>query len=195
MKFNNIFKIIKEFFALIICLFFIGSLDAKDNFNYLIQPGDLIKITVLGEDDLFRELRVSVKGTITYPLLGEINVKGKTSEDLESHLTVLLSEYLVSPHVSVFISEFGKVFVYGEVEKPGAFELSGNISILESITLAGGFTKYANPKKVRIIRKAADDQDKQIILVDLSSIAQKGDKTKDIDLIPGDVVFVPESFL
>lgn len=161
--------------------------------NYRIQPGDVIRITVYGEDDLFRELQVSANGKIIYPLIGEIAVQQNTPHELVQYLTERLNEYLVDPQVSVFIAQFGKIYIFGEVVNPGAFELSKKITLLEGITLAGGFTEHANPKKIKIIRKK--DGKKETFQTDLTAITQKGNQEKDIILYPGDVVVVPESFL
>lgn len=161
--------------------------------DYTIQPGDVIKITVLGEDDLYREVRVSANGKFSYPLLGEVDVLNKTAHQVELWLTKLLDEYLVEPQVTVFISQFGKVFVTGQVVKPGAFEYNKKITILEAITMAGGLSQNANSKKIKIIRQKGGQETSMII--DLTEVTEKGKKEKDVELIPGDVVFVPESFL
>ncbi len=194
MIYKNKTLIIKFIGILLSILFLSVYINAEESDStYRIQHGDIIKITVLGEDELFRELRVSATGTISYPLLGEVVVHEKTTSELEKDMTILLNEYLVNPNVSVFVSEFSKIYVYGEVVRPGAFELSKKMTVIECITLAGGVREHANLKKVRIIRKKENKQFD--IIVDLTTIAQKGGTENDLVLTPGDVIIVPESFL
>lgn len=163
------------------------------NENYRVQSGDVLIISVLNEPDFEKEVRVSANGTILYPLIGEVAVKGEDIGLVTQKLTGLLNEYLVDPQVSVFIKQFSKVFVYGEVIKPGNFELSEKMSLLQCISLAGGLKDRANPKKINI--KRIKEGRVTSIMVDLTAITQKEHSDLDVGLEPGDVIIVPESFL
>jgi len=177
-------------FIILLSIFSYGS----NSDDYKMQPGDVLKITVLNEEELSRELRVSSDGNINVPLLGEVNIYNQTSFEITRKLTKLFNEYLVNPQVTIFIVTFAKVFISGEVKKPGAYELSKHLTIIEAITIAGGFSEHANKKKIKLIRKIDGIKETQII--DISSFINKSNiEDEDVLLRPGDLVVVPESFL
>ncbi len=184
---------------LIAALFFLSvlAISAEEisplNENYKVQSGDVLIITVLNEPDFEKEVRVSANGTILYPLIGEVSVKGEDVSSITRKVTGLLNEYLVEPQVSIFIKQFSKVFVYGDVINPGAFELSERMTLLQCISLAGGLKDRANPKKISI--KRIVEGRVTSILVDITAITQKDHSDLDVNLEPGDVIIVPESFL
>lgn len=165
----------------------------EDTDSYLINPHDLIDISVLGESDLSLSVRVSERGTISFPLLGEVSAAGLTTIQFERRLEERLGrDYLVSPSVNVAIKEFGTISVLGQVQKPGSFEIKGQLTVSRAIALAGGLTKTASPNGTRIIRKYGGRE--EIIPVRLNDIFKGGDLRHDIPLRPGDLVVVPESF-
>lgn len=160
---------------------------------YLIHPHDLLDISVLGESDLSLSVRVSDRGTISYPLLGEVRAAGHTPSALERNLEELLGkDYLVSPSVNVGIKEHGSISVLGQVNKPGSFEIKGRLTVTQAIAQAGGLTKTASPNRTRIIRRFNSRE--EIIPVRLNDIFRSGDLSQDVRLQPGDLVVVPESF-
>jgi len=169
------------------------ELFADLNPDYKLGAGDVLEVSVYGEEDLTKEVRVSEGGLITYPLLGQVSVGGLTARKVENLLTDQLgARFLVNPQVNVFVKTFSKVFIYGEVEKPGPYPLEGNMTVLEAITMAQGLTDVANPKKVRVIRSRG--RKKETIRINLNEITQKGRKENDIVLEPDDVIVVPKSF-
>jgi len=169
---------------------------AKQKHSYRIGGADLLQITVYQEEDLGRKVRVSPEGEITFPLIGRVTVLGLSVASAEEALTKRLTRFLINPQVSIFIEDYGNktIYVLGEVKKPGSYPLptEAPLSVLEAITLAGGFTEYASVDRTRIIRKGK--MGKQTINIEISEITKKGDKSKDIPLKPNDVVFIPESF-
>lgn len=165
--------------------------------EYHIETGDLLLITVYDQDDLTTKARVT-KGELTFPLIGTVRAEGLTIDELKREIEKRLeADYLVNPRVNIVVEEYQKrkVFVLGSVEKPGAIELPLNkpTTVIEAITMAGGFNKVADQNGTRVIRKSADGKE-NTIKVRISDITQKGDKDKDVVLQPNDVVFVPESF-
>ena len=163
--------------------------------TYKLQPGDLVEIQVFREDNMSRILRVSGNGTITFPLVGVITVAGYSLEDAEQRLMERLSDYLKNPQVSMLIKEYGHktVYVLGQVQKPAAIQIPPEkpLTVLEAITSVGGFTDIANTSKVRVLRMENGKQTTRD--VDVSLITKQGDKSLDITLMPGDVIFVPQS--
>lgn len=167
----------------------------KDRSTYRIGPADLLEISVYQEKDLERKVRVSPDGVITMPLAGTVKVAGLGVADAEKAVTERLRRYLIAPQVSIFIAEYGnkQVYVLGEVAKPGSYPLptEAGLTVIEAITLAGGFSQYAAPDKTRVIRKKPGGSAN--IPIDVSAVTKRGDKSKDIPLEPNDVVYVPES--
>jgi polysaccharide export outer membrane protein len=166
------------------------------NEEYKIGPENALLINVYyGRDkNLERKVRVSSDGYITFPLLGKVKVEDLTVSELENELTYLLGEdYLVNPQVSVFIEEYSTVSILGQVEEPGSFEIKGKLTVVELISKAGGFTKIADTNNVKIIR-AREDGSKSSIPVRVNDIINRGKEDEDIQLKPGDIVTVGESF-
>ncbi|MFC1590681.1 polysaccharide biosynthesis/export family protein [Candidatus Omnitrophota bacterium] len=160
--------------------------------EYSLGPDDALKITVYREEELEREVRVSSDGYISFPLLGKIKAEGLTVSELETRMTIGLKRYIKNPQVTVFIMEYSTITVTGQVEEPGSFPLKGELTVLEAIGLAGGFTKIASRNDVKIMR--IENGKKKTIRVKVADISKRGDRTQDIPLKRGDVVFVPESF-
>ena len=165
-----------------------------------IVPGDVLEITVYEHKDLSVVTRVSSEGYISIPLLGELHVGGMDVRALEEKIVELLDkDYIVNPDVVVFTKEYrtGIVHVMGEVVKSQAVELTRNkvTTVLEAISIAGGFTDLANKNNIIVIRRKADGTEKEII-VNLSSIIKGKKKSKggggNVSLEPGDIIVVSE---
>jgi polysaccharide export outer membrane protein len=159
-----------------------------------LGSGDVLEIRVYGEPDLSGAFRVSAEGTIDYPFCGRLKVAGLSSNGLVDRLIGCLQNgYLKKPQVTVFLKEYNskKVFVFGEVQKPGTFAFEDNMSIVQAITLAGGFTKLSAKNSVIVTRVI--DGDERKLKVPVESIGEG--REKNFALIPGDLVYVPESFL
>jgi polysaccharide export outer membrane protein len=169
---------------------------AKSQVNYKIQAGDLLDINVYQEKDMARTVRVSGNGTITFPLAGNIKLADLSVPEAEAALAQALSEFIISPQVTVLIKEYSnkQVYVLGEVKKPGSIPLpvERRLTVLEAITLAGGFTDLAAQDKTKVLRNK--DGRSETIEVQISKITKQGDKSADIFLEPNDTVFVPQSF-
>ena len=163
--------------------------------SYVLQPGDLVDIRVYMEDNMDRVLRISGNGTVTFPLVGNIKIAGHSLEQAEQNLANRLTEYLRQPQVSMLVKEYGNktVYVLGQVSKPGSIQIppEKQLTVLEAITSVGGFTDVANASKVRVLRMENGKQ--KNIDVDVTQITKQGNKSLDIALQPGDVVFVPQS--
>lgn len=164
--------------------------------EYTIGPENVLQIDVYyGRDkELSRKARVSSNGFITFPLLGEIKVQGLTVSEIEYQLTYMLEkDYLVNPQVSIFIEEYSTVSILGQVNAPGAYPIKGKLSVIELISTAGGFTKIAATNDVKIIRTNPNGT-KTTIKVRANDIINKGMEDRDVQLKPGDIVTVAESF-
>lgn len=168
-----------------------GSADSK----YQLKPGDVLNVTVHEQPDLTTKTRVTSDGVISFPLVGKISAKGLTVQQLEEELKAALEkDYLVDAQVLVFIEEYcpRQVSVVGQVRRPGKFDMPDEreLTLLEAVAMAEGFTKDAYTKTVKIIRMEGGEQ--KTITVDAKKIMEQGDP--DVVLKPDDVVVVPESF-
>lgn len=171
---------------------------SADSEEYRVRVGDTLNIAVFQEPELSLEVKVPQSGMIRYPLLGVIQVKGLTLSDTEKRITELLAkDYLVNPRVSITV-EANKsrrvVTVLGEVKQPGTIEMPDQeqVTLLQLIGRAGGFTNIAATDRITIIRM--ENGKEQVIRVNVSAIIKSGDRNKDIELKAGDVVSVPQSF-
>lgn len=157
-----------------------------------LGPGDLIEVRVFEEADLSGPYRVAPGGTIDFPLCGKISVLGLNTSATADTLTRCLGEkYLKRPQVSVLLREYNskKIFVFGEVQKPGTFPYEEDMSIIQAITMAGGFTKVASKNDIAVTRTVEGRETK--IRVPVADIGTG--REKNFRLQPGDIVFVPES--
>ena len=172
-------------FILVFTAFFCSPLLAQvsELSSYKLGSGDMISIRVLGEEDLKRErVRLSDAGTVSFPVLGEIRVKGLTVGALEDYITKgLRGRYLLNPQVNISIDEYRNFFVNGMVEKPGGYPFSPGLTVRKAISIAGGFKERASREKINIIR---DD--------DLTQTPRKVDLN--VSVQPGDILTIEESF-
>ena len=169
--------------------------DVQKSSNYILQSGDLVEIKVFMESNMDRILRISSNGTVTYPLIGNIKIGGYSVSEAEEQIAEKLKYYIKNPQVSMLIKEYSNkmVYVLGQVKKPSEISIppEKTITVLEAITSVGGFTDIANTSKIKVLRMENGKQ--KSIDVDVNAITKQGKKSLDIDLLPGDVVFVPQS--
>jgi polysaccharide export outer membrane protein len=163
--------------------------------DYHLSAADLLQITVFGVKDMDTQARVGQTGTISFPLVGDLKVGGMTVPEASAALAGKLKDYVRNPQVTIFIKEYGnkKVFVFGQVMKPGAVELptETKLTVLEAISQSQGFTRIAAPDRTRVVRLV--DGKNQTFVIEVSAITKRGEKDKDMTLEPNDIVFVPES--
>ena len=171
--------------------------EALSDSNYILQSGDRIGIVIYPTDEYIKggEMQVSSDGNITLPLIGKVKVSGKTLNQAEDEIAKIVdADYLVNPEVVIEILEYKErsLVILGQVKKPGTVQFpSGetHISLLQAISLAGGFSDIANVKKIKIVRGTGAN--KQVLQANAEEIiAGQG---SDIELEPGDIVHVSES--
>src|SRR5262245_58230616 len=167
--------------------------------EYTIGPGDILKITVWGQDDLSKEYPVTLDGRVPFPLVGEVQAAGLTTTQLAKRLHDLLEkDYLVNPQVLVAVKEYlsSKVHVVGEAEKPGLLYLTGPTTLLEVISKAGGLSKTAGKDLVLVRAESKDgpagaSRSTVVLRVDVRKI-HAGDVKENILVQNGDMLFVPK---
>jgi protein involved in polysaccharide export with SLBB domain len=157
-----------------------------------LGPNDVIEVRVYQEPELSGLYQVGPQGDIMFPLCKKVVVSGLTANGTAEKLRACLSEgFLRNPQVSVLVKEFNsrKVFVFGEVQKPGTFAYEDGMSVVQALTLAGGFTKQAAQNSTSVTRHVSGQEVK--IKVQVQDIALG--KVPNFKLEPGDIVYVPES--
>ena len=167
------------------------SAPAVDEFDALGQ-GDVIEVKVFREPDLGGVFRVGAAGDIDFPLIGRVTVDGKRPEDVAESIRLrLLGDYLKDPQVSVLVREQNsrKVHIFGQVGKAGTFPFRSNMTIIEAITVAGGFADLAAPNRTRVTRVVGGVE--QVFELHAGDIGEG--KAPNFFLKPGDIVFVPEA--
>ncbi|MCY7388507.1 MAG: polysaccharide export protein [Burkholderiales bacterium] len=161
----------------------VPSANSSELSIYKLGVGDVISVQVVGEDELKREkVRLSDAGTLSFPYLGELRVRGMTVGALEELITKgLKGRYLLNPQVTVTIHEYRNFFVNGQVDKPGGYAFVPGLTIRKAISMAGGFKERASKEKINVIREE-----------DVKGISQR--VALEALVQPGDIITVEESF-
>lgn len=157
--------------------------------DYRVGPNDLIDIEIMDLDNMKRTVRVNAAGMISLPLIGAVSVAGLTSQELETRIADRYREkYLQNPQVSVFIKEFTteRITVEGAVAKPGIFPLTGQITLLRALALAGGFGPIANSSEVMLFR-VNENRVREVAVFDVNKIRSGA---SDDPVIKGDDLIV-----
>lgn len=123
--------------------------------RYIIGPEDVLMISVWREEGLTRQVRVRPDGRISFPLVGEIQAAGRTAPELQAELTKRLQAFVTAPAVSVIIEDINsyKVYVLGEVERPGLLPVKGPVTVLQALALAGGLKPFAKGDRMILVRQ------------------------------------------
>lgn len=159
------------------------------NADYVLGPGDTIEILLFGDPDLSRTVTIKPDGTIALPLVGEVKASGITTSQLAAHLVKLYSKYKKAPSITVVVREFrvDRMYILGQVSRPGEYQIRPGLGILELLASAGGPTNRADLAKAVIIRGG-----KETIQLDLLTALAKS-KSPDVQVMAGDVLFLPET--
>ncbi len=182
---------LKIFFLIfIVCgLFFTKSKSYAQ--DYLIGPADVIEISIWGEKDLIKQVVVRPDGKVSFPLVGDITVAGKTTTQVKKEVETKIREYIPDAIASVIVVQLGSLqyYVVGKVSKPGVFNVSKPITVLQALALAGGLTTFADEKHIYIIRYYGDKTQK--LSFNYKEIKKGENLKQNILLKRGDVVLVP----
>ena len=159
--------------------------------SYLIGPNDILSIYVWKEPELTREVTVMPDGRVTFPLAGELVAQGQTVTQLKKTITQKLEKYVTAPEVTVIVKESRSQVVYlmGKVLRPGSFPLAPNMTVVQAISSAGGFSEWADTKNIIIVRRQAG----KVIQIPFNykEFTSGQNLEKNILLQPGDTIVVP----
>ena len=159
--------------------------------KYQLGPEDLITVLVWKNEALSRQVSVRPDGWISLPLIGDVKAAGLTAMQLKETVAERLKEFVADPNVTVLVDDIRnfKVFIIGEVNRPGAYQLKSDTTVIQALALAGGFTQFASRTKVMVLRKEGGKEER--IRFNYNEVASGSDSAKNLLLKPGDTIIVP----
>lgn len=170
---------------------------SSNSSDYAVGPGDTLQIFVWDHEDLSTEVQVRPDGKISTPLVEDLQAAGRTPTQLARDIENILKEYIRTPVVTVimqgFVGEGGQqIRVVGQAAAPSALQFKQGMTVLDVMIAVGGLSEFAAGNKAKIVRKTADGEVE--IKVKLEKLLNDGDVTQDIEMKPGDVLIIPQSF-
>jgi polysaccharide export outer membrane protein len=164
---------------------------AAQDADYQIQPGDVLIVSIWGEQDMLQEVVVRPDGKFSYPLAGDIAASGHTVDDVREQVVAHIAEFIPDPAVTVQVRQIvgNNVYVLGQVNRPGMFVMTGPTDVMQALAMAGGTSTFADLNKIRVLRR--DNGAQRAIRFDYKDVADGEDLSQNIVLQPGDVVVVP----
>jgi polysaccharide export outer membrane protein len=165
----------------------------RGNADYRLGPGDLVEIGVFGVEDFRHTVRINASGIIKLPLIDPVMASGLTSSELEQKLTSLLeTDVIKNPQVSVFVKEYRSqpVYVLGAVARPGQYQITLQLRVVDVIAMAGGLQGNAGDEV--LIQRPLQDGGEKTISVDLAKVLESGDLALNVVVQGGDVVHIKE---
>ncbi|MCP4274980.1 MAG: polysaccharide export protein [Gammaproteobacteria bacterium] len=159
--------------------------------KYLLQPGDILEISVWQEPDLQRDVLVRPDGGISFPLVGEVDTTGVSVDLVAAEVSKRLEKYIPDTVVTVSLKQMAgnRIYVLGKVNRPGEFPLSRNVDVMQALSMAGGMTPFAASDEIQVLRR--EDGVQQSIAFNYSAVEKGSDLSQNIMLLPGDLVVVP----
>ena len=181
----------KKFLACLILLFSaLAQAGTVDEANYVLGPGDMLKISVYNNPDLTLETRVTETGTISFPLLGEVELGGITASVAEKKLANLLESggFVKQAQINILVVQFQSktISILGSVFKPGRYSLDRTMNLTEVLALAGGLPPDGSDL-ITVIGKSGK------VEYDLRNIVKKGDGTQNVNIVGGEIIYVPRA--
>jgi len=160
--------------------------------DYVIGPEDVLAINVWHEAELSRSVPVRPDGKISLPLVGDMKASGLTSRELEAELAKSLDAYIHKPQVTVSVQEVNshKFYILGEVQRPGSYPLSPNLTVLSALAIAGGFRDFAKVNQIYVLQLRPDGT-RSHIRFDYKAAVNGSNSYRDLELKTGDTVVVP----
>lgn len=159
--------------------------------GYRLQPGDILEILVWKEEDLTKEVLIRPDGGISFPLAGDLDASGRTVDELRTELTARLRRFIPDLDVTVLLKEVkgNKIYVIGQVTKPGEFVVNPQVDVMQALTMAGGVTAFAALSDIFVLRRSDGDQTR--LSFDFTAVSKGRNLQQNIMLQSGDVVVVP----
>jgi polysaccharide export outer membrane protein len=168
-----------------------GQKAATSDPNYVIGAQDVLDINIWKEPDLSRSVPVRPDGKISLPLLNDVQASGLTPTQLAAQITTGLNKFLTNPEVTVIVSQINsqRIYILGEVGRAGAYTLIPGMTALQALSNAGGFTAFANSKKIYVLRQENGKQVKHYF--NYKEVIDGKQPDQNIELKVGDTIVVP----
>ncbi len=169
---------------------------AQADYKYIIGPGDMLNIVVWRNPELSTTVPVRPDGRITTPLVEDMVAQGKNPSQLAREIETALKKYLQDPVVTVVVANFGggnseQVRVIGQATRPATLPYRQNMTLLDVMIAVGGLTDFAAGNRAVLIRAAENNKEYNVRLTDL---VKRGDVKANVQVLPGDVIIIPESW-
>ena len=172
-------------------IIFVSPVNAQQLPDYQLHPGDEVEVSVWKEVDLQRKVIIQPDGKFSFPLTGEVTAAGRTVSAVKSEIETKLKAYIPEPVVTVTVTGIAgnQIYVIGQVNKPGAYVMNPQFSILQALSLAGGMTPFAATDDIIVIRGGKDGQ--RVLQFQYSDVSKGRNLEQNVTLQSGDVVVVP----
>lgn len=159
---------------------------------YTVEPGDTLLVSVWKEPELQRPVLVEPDGTFSFPLCGTLDAHNKTVSQLQQEIGQHLARFITDPVVTVSLQKISgnRVYVIGQVNKPGAFVVNPRVNVMQAISMAGGTTPFASLGNIKIIRRT-DSGSQEAMPFNYNDVLHGNDLSQNVTLQAGDVVVVP----
>jgi polysaccharide export outer membrane protein len=159
--------------------------------GYTVRPSDVLSISVWKEESLQGEVLVTPDGAFAFPLVGLVDARGKTVDELQKVLTERLTRYISDPVVTVAVKEIrgNKVYVIGQVLRPGEFIVNPRVDVVQALAMAGGTTPFASLGNILVLRRTGTKQ--EMLRFDFTEVSKGKNLEQNFELRSGDIVVVP----
>ena len=159
--------------------------------SYKVLPGDVLTVSVWREEDLQLDVLVRPDGAFSFPLAGDISARNRSVLELQQELTTRLSRYISDPVITVSVKEVlgNKIYVIGQVTRPGVFVVNPQVDVLQALSMAGGTTPFASLNNIKVLRRSGKAQ--SALSFRYEDVVKGKDLQQNIMLQSGDVVVVP----
>jgi polysaccharide export outer membrane protein len=163
--------------------------------DYRVNPGDALSVSVFGEENLERQVLVLPDGTISFPLAGQVPAAGQTTGEIERALAQRLERYVPDAAVTVAVQNAAgnKIYVLGEVNRPGEYQITRPLDVMQALSLAGGLTAFASQNGIQILRREGEEQVAQNFRY--GDVKEGRNLGTNVRLQSGDVIVVPGTSL
>lgn len=164
--------------------------------SYVIGAGDGLQVFVWGHDDLSTNVQVRPDGAISTPLVEDMRAAGRTPTELARDIEAELSEYVRSPTVTIIVQQFvgeyeRQIRVVGQAAEAQALSYRDGMTLLDVMIAVGGLSEFASGNRAKIVRR--HDGQELTIKVRINDLLNKGDMEENVEMMPGDVLIIPES--
>jgi len=167
------------------------SKEKAEEYPFVLGPGDVLDISVWGDQTLSKQVLVRPDGKISFPLIGDVKAKGLTVESLRREVGERIKEYVPDTPVTVVLMQLAssRVFVVGKAARPGVYIMNDRMRVMQVLSMAGGLSTFADSNGILIIREEEGEQ--SVIKFNYNKVENGKDLSQNIVLLPGDTIIVP----